>query len=222
MTFPGRVACMLLVVLGASACGGRPPPPTRGVIEADVSAWEFRRYQELLDIEVLVPGNQAVAHTASYAHKEAVKRGRVTEADITHVFVTRYQREPGILRALVKFARRLAQESGYTVEERKLSGVRLFHVTGHGETWVLWAAPTHIVKVGGHGRDSVPGDLVEAYGERYPSRVQPGMLEGPLPPGDEETPPGEPAGEPGDEDIGGPRPDWDEYDPDAVKTPESR
>lgn len=220
MTLSGRVACLLLLALGA-ACGGRPPPPARGVIESDVRAWEFRRYQQVLDIEVLVPDSDAIAYTASYAHKDAVKRGQVSETDITHVFVTRYDRDQGIVRALARFSRRLAQEAGYVVEERKLSGVRVIEVSGHGEIWVLWAAPTHIVKVGGRGRDSVPGDLVAAYADRYPSRVQPGMLEGPLPPGNDPTPDRD-GSDPEDEDIGGPRPDWDQYDPDDVKTPESR
>jgi len=40
------------------------------------------------------------------------------------VFVTRYATTDGVIRATVKFARRLAQEGGYQVEEDKIAGAR--------------------------------------------------------------------------------------------------
>jgi hypothetical protein len=192
---------MLLV-----ACGSKPPPPARGVIETDLGSWQFRRYQALHDVEVWVPDNQALAHTASYVRGEAAKTGRLALSDVVNVFVTRYQREPGILRALIKFARRLAQESGYVVEERKQGGVRLIAITGPDEKWVLWPARGHVVKIGGRELDAVPTALIKAYGERYPSRLDSGMLDGPLP---EEPTPDEraPARSPYDPDH--PTPDWD-------------
>jgi hypothetical protein len=165
----------------AAGCGGPQVQPARGVIENDVDGWSFRRYQSVLDVEVWVSDNRAVAHTASYAHKEAEKRGRLSDEDVVNAFVTRYQAEAGVERALVQFVRRLATESGYRVEERELGGVRLVEIRGAGEVWAMWPARRHVVKIGGPGRDSIPAALVEAYGERYPSHLQPGALEAPLP-----------------------------------------
>ena len=168
------------------ACGGTPKPPKRGVIESDVEGWGFRRYQSVLDIEVWVPKNSAVAHTASYARKSSEKKGHIVETDVVNVFVTRYDKKAGVRRSLLVFVRRLAQQSGYKVTEKKISGVRVFAVKGPTEYWVFWAAKQHVIKIGGTGLSKVPGDLVEAYDERYPSRVKSGSLEAPLPTGEDE------------------------------------
>ncbi len=201
------IALGLTLVIGA--CGGRPPPPKRGVMESDVGGWKFRRYQQVLDVEVWVPKNKGVAYTASYARGDAEKRGHLDQTDIANAFVTRYQHDRGVLRALVKFARRLAQESGYAVEVTRLGGTRVIEVKGHGEAWAVWAAPKHVVKVGGRGIDEVPGSLVRAYARRYPSRLKPGVLDGPLPPGEDE-----PLLKDDDDsatDPDQPAPDWDKY-----------
>ena len=165
------------------ACGGQLPPPTRRVIESDVGGWHFRRYQRTVDVEVYVQDNPAVAHTASYARVEAEKAGRLNEGDVASVFVTEYQRDKGVGGALVRFARRLAQEAGYVVEETELGGQRVLRVIGHGEAWAFWSSGKYVVKVGGRGLDKVPGGIVEAYGERYPSRVKEGALDEPEPEG---------------------------------------
>lgn len=204
-------------VLALVACGGSPPPPARGVLEQNVSSWSFRRYQALQDVEVWVADNQAVAHTASYVRGQAEKTGQLQTSDVVNAFVTRYQRDQGIVRAVVKFARRLAQESGYVVEEDEKGGVRLIAIAGPDEKWVLWPAAGHVVKIGGRELESVPTALIEAYGERYPSRLGEGVLEGPLP--DEPAPDKTPGQEPYDPDN--PSPDWDKYDPDA-KTPRGK
>jgi len=171
-----------LAAFAATACGGSDRPLPRGVIENDVGGWNFRRYQSVLDVEVWVSGNRAVAHTASYADREAEKRGRLSDESVVSAFVTRYQSDAGIDRALIQFARRLASESGYRVEERELGDVRLVEIRGAGEIWAMWPAPRHIVKVGGPGRESIPEAVVAAYGERYPSRLAAGALDAPLPP----------------------------------------
>jgi hypothetical protein len=165
----------------ASGCGGAEVAPPRGVIESDVDGWSFRRYQSVLDVEVWVSDNRAVAHTASYAYKQAEKRGRLSEDDVVSAFVTRYQSDAGIERALVRFVRRLASESGYRVEEREIGDVRLVEIRGAGEVWAMWPARRHVVKIGGPGRQSIPEPLVEAYAERYPSRLAAGALDAPLP-----------------------------------------
>jgi hypothetical protein len=204
-------AALAAAALGAG-CGGHPPPPARGVVESDLGAWKFRRYQPLLDVEVYVANNKAEAFTASYVSDRAERErpGRLTDDDIVNVFVTRYEKPAGVQREMVRFARRLAQEAGYVVEESKIGGERVVTVSGHGEWWAMWAAPRHVVKIGGRGRTNVPGDLVKVYGKRYPSELSGGVLEGPLPAGpDAPAKPG--ADQPYDPDN--PAPDWKGYDP---------
>lgn len=206
---------MVLVALMLAACGGRPPVPKRGVVERDVGEWKFRRFQPVLDVEVWVAENQAEAFTATYVRDAAERRGRIEERDVVSVFVTRYQRAQGVVREVARLARRLAQEAGYSVEEGKVGGVRSVSIQGHGETWVMWAAGNHVVKVGGRGREEVPSSVVEHYGERYPSAMPGSVLEGPLPGSSDakEVAP-EPKKAPDKEpyDPKNPRPDWDGYD----------
>ncbi len=207
MPSPRRKSALAAIALGlVLACGGPSKPPKRGVIEGSVSSWRFRRYQAVLDVEVWVPNNRAAAHTASYVKHSAEKRGAIGENDVVNVFVTRYKSDDGILRALVKFVRRLAQESAYVVEEKKLGGTRVLVVSGAGELWALWAARRHVIKVGGRGLRSIPESIVEAYDDRYPSTLKVGILDGPLPPGPDEEQPKEAPEEPFDPDH--PRPDW--------------
>jgi hypothetical protein len=203
-----------MAAIGVSGCGGRPPIPRRGVVEGDVGGWKFRRFQPVLDVEVWVADNKAEAFTASYVRNEAEQRGRIEDRDVVSVFVTRYEQDRGVLRETVKLARRLAQESGYVVDEGKVGGVRAVTIMGHGEAWVMWAAGKHVVKVGGRGRDDVPAGVVEAYGDRYPSVMPGSVLEGPLPPSggaaDQPAPKKDPKAP---YDPSSPRPDWDGYDP---------
>jgi len=171
-----------VVLVGlALGCGGRLPPPKRRVIEGDIEGWTFARFQKAVDVEVYVPKNTAVAYAASYRLEEAARRGVLTDADVVNAIVTEYEGKTGVVAALVRFARRLAQESGYTVDEGKLGDQRVFRVSGHGEAWALWASGRFIVKVGGRGRGQVPGIVVEEYGRRYPSGVKEGALDAPLP-----------------------------------------
>jgi hypothetical protein len=208
--------CLIaLVFLTAAGCGGRPPIPKRGVVESDLGSWKFRRFQPVLDVEVWVEGNRAEAFTASYVAEDALKRGRVEDKDLVNVFVTRYTQPTGVLRETVKFARRLAQDGGYTVDEDKVGGVRAVTIHGNGESWVLWASRGYVIKVGGHNRENVPASVVESYGDRYPSMWRGGMLEGPLPEadpvpakkGDEEEP----------YDPDNPKPDMEQYDRDKAE-----
>ena len=50
-------------------------------------------------------------------------------------------------------------------------------VSGHGEAWAFWSSGKYLIKVGGRGLAKVPGDLVQGYGERYPSSVKAGSLD---------------------------------------------
>ncbi len=159
-----------LVAHAASGCGGT-DIPARGVIETNVGDWEFRRYQRVLDVEVWIPGNPAVAHTASYVFRDAARRGDVARSDVVSAFVTRYEHDRDIEDAVAAFSRRLASEPGYSVEVGEVSGGRAAYIRGTGEAWVLWASEVHVVKLGGRGRDEVPGNLVGAYAEHYPSTL---------------------------------------------------
>jgi len=208
-----RIAAVLLIGLMSdltSGCGGRPPPPPRGVVEGDLGSWRFRRYQPVLDVEVWVEGNTAAAYTATYVRGEAEKQGRLGDRDLVSVFVTRYEKDDGVAQETARFAKRLAKESGYEVEETEIGGVRALSIRGHGEVWVMWTAARHVVKVGGRGRDDVPESVVEAYAERYPSTLASGALRAPLPA--EKAEPAAPY------DPNNPTPDWDSYDSKRGKT----
>jgi hypothetical protein len=209
-------AWVLACVVAAIACGGKPSIPKRGVVEGDLDGWKFRRFQPVLDVEVWIEKNPAEAYTASYVSEQAEKTGRVGNDDVVSVFVTRYERDDGVLRQTVKLARRLAAEGGYQVDESKIRGTRALSIQGHGEAWVMWAAPRHVIKVGGRGRESVPEAMVASYARRYPSVIPGGVLEGPLPPGPDNTVEQEhkPA-----YDANNPRPDLDGYDPNKTKLP---
>lgn len=204
----------------AVGCGGHPPVPPRGVVEADLGSWKFRRFQgPLLDVEVWVEGNKAEAYSASYITSDAEKRGRIQDRDLVNVFVTRFASPEGVVRATVKLARRLAADNGYQVEEDKIAGARALSITGRGEAWVMWPSSRYVVKVGGRGRTDVPASMVEPYVDRFPSQLPGGSLEGPLPPGRDEPPathkPDKPAYDPSN-----PRPDAEHYDPSKVKLPD--
>lgn len=193
----------MLAIAGLLACGGVGKPPKRGVIERDVDNWGFRRYQSVLDVEVWVAKNRGVAHTASYARKSAEKKGRIEDEDVVNAFVTRYEEDEGVARALVNFARRMAQQSGYRVEETRVAGARVLEVKGPTEFWVFWPAKKHVIKIGGRGLRSVPESLVQAYVDRYPSKLGARALEGPLP-----EDPEEPEVEQEEFDPQNPAPEW--------------
>ncbi|HEX5059554.1 MAG TPA: hypothetical protein VFV99_09355 [Kofleriaceae bacterium] len=210
---------LLAGIVTLFACGGHPPPPKRGVVEKDLGSWKFRRFQPVLDVEVWVEGNKAQAYTASYVADEAEKTGHVEDKDVVNVFVTRYEKPEGVLRETVKLVRRLAAEGGYQVDEGKVGGVRALTINGHGESWVMWAAKMHVVKVGGRGRETVPEGVVESYGNRYPSEIPGGALEGPLPAGPD-NPVQKEEKEP--YDAKNPKPDLEKYDPKKTKLPDKK
>jgi hypothetical protein len=216
---PMRIV-VVIVAVALAACGGKPPVPKRLVVETDVGAWKFRRFQgPLLDIEVWVDGTKGEAYSASYITASSEKRGQIAESDLVNVTVTKYERPEGVVRETVKLVRRLAAEKGYQVDEKKIEGIRTLAVVGPSEMWVVWPSGQYVVKVGGQGRENVPGKVVESYGDRYPSGLPGGALEGPLPPGPEDKPK---KIEKEDYDPQNPKPDIEKYDPKKVKIPEKK
>lgn len=210
---------LVAVIVTLTACGGRPPVPKRGVVENDIGSWHFRRFQPVLDVEVWVENNKAEAYTASYVTDQAEKLGHVEDKDVVSVFVTRYERDAGVLRETVKLVRRLAAEGGYQVDEAKIGGARALTIQGHGESWVMWASKQAVVKVGGRGRDDVPDKVVSAYAARYPSKIPGGALEGALPPGPDNSVEKE---EKEQYDPKAPKPDLEKYDPKKTKIPDKK
>lgn len=214
------VSVVAIALLTLVACGGKPPVPKRLVVESNIGSWKFGRFQgPLLDIEVWVEGNKGEAYSASYITESSEKRGKIEEQDLVNVIVTRYERTDGVVRETVKLVRRLAAEKGYEVNEKKIEGVRTLAISGPNESWVMWPSGKYVVKVGGQGRTNVPSSVVESYGDRYPSQLPGGSLEGPLPPGPDpkvKTEPKDPY------DPNNPKPDIDKYDPKKVKIPERK
>jgi hypothetical protein len=72
---------------------------------------------------------------------------------------------------------------------------------------------------GGRGRDTVPDSVVKSYGERYPSQIPGGALEGPLPAGPDNPVKQE---EKQEYDPNNPRPDLEKYDPKKSKLPDKK
>jgi hypothetical protein len=205
-----------------AACGGRPPVPKRLVVEGDLGSWKFRRFQgPLLDYEVYIDGNKGEKYSASYITSDAEKRGKIDDKDLVNVTVTKYEHKEGIVRATVKLVRRLAQEKGYQVNEKKIGGVRTLTILGSGEMWAIWPSGNYVVMVGGQGRETVADSMVGKYGDRYPSQLPGGSLEGPLPVGPEDQPKKVKDDKP-EYDPKNPKPDIDKYDPKKVKIPEKQ
>ncbi|MFK7984917.1 MAG: hypothetical protein AB8I08_02725 [Sandaracinaceae bacterium] len=148
--------------LSLAACG--PSLPRRFVLERDVSDWSYRRYQEVLDVEVAVEGNPAVGHTATY-----VRRPGRREQDVPHasVFVSVYEQPAGLAAELRRQVRGLAS---YETSVRDMGG-RFFYLDGGpGDRWALWVSGPHIVKVGASDAlDEPPEDLIREYMGMYGS-----------------------------------------------------
>src|SRR5678816_2912591 len=157
-------ALLVAWAMVAVGCGGHPPVPPRGVVEADLGSWKFRRFQgPLLDVEVWVEGNKAEAYSASYITADAEKRGRIEDKDLVNVFVTRYQSADGVVRATVKLARRLAADDGYQVEEDKIACLRTLPTTRCTQARSMAPSDVYKSKAGKRGRSDVPKSMIEPY-----------------------------------------------------------
>jgi hypothetical protein len=142
-----------------AACGPKLPP--RYVVESDQGDYKFRRYQQVLDVELAIDGNDAVGHTATY-----VRGGKTIQ--VVPVFLTVYQRARGLTESV---RQRLRGMSGYNFEVAKLEGEYVYRMQGEsGDNWVLWVSGPHLVKLGApEGSTEVPGELLGLYLDKYPS-----------------------------------------------------
>lgn len=157
--------------------------PSRFVVERDVGAWSYRRYQRVLDVEIPIAGRSAVGHTATYVRRDRTSRS----VPFASVFVTVYGDAHGLSAEVRRQVRALGS---YDTNVRAYGGGHVFYLDGGpGDSWALWVSGPHLVKIGaGAELDRVPEDLVSAYMGIYPSdlddrgRARPGTLsEGELP-----------------------------------------
>jgi hypothetical protein len=156
----GRALPLALALALIGGCATTLPP--RSVIEHDLGAFAYRRYQKSLDIEVPIPGNEATGHTASYLRRDPA--GRVS---IATAFVTVYQHA----RSLAAEARAaLSSLAGYTLAPTELAGASVWQLEGSGrERWCVWVSERRVIKIGVQAGQPFPEELLEAYLELYPS-----------------------------------------------------
>jgi hypothetical protein len=142
-----------------AACGPKLPP--RYVLEKDLDGFKFRRYQQVLDVELPFEGNPAVGHTATY-----VRGGKTVH--VAPVFVTVYQRGPGLTESVRQGLRGM---SGYSFDIVKQHGGYVYRMRGESkDSWLLWVSGRALVKLGApDGESEVPEELLEAYLDAYPS-----------------------------------------------------
>lgn len=154
-------ATLALASLLAVCLGCAPKRPPRYVIETDVAGFHYRRYQKVLDIELPIPENPAVGHTATYVQAGAAPR-------VLPVFVTSYQHGTGLAESV---RQRLRSMQEYTLDVKKLSRENVWQMRGEsGDVWLLWISGKELVKIGApDGEPQVPAELVEAYLDLYPS-----------------------------------------------------
>lgn len=142
-----------------TACGPKLPP--RYVIEHDVEKARYRRYQQVLDVEVPIEGNPAVGHTATYAEGQK-------HIHVTPVFVTTYEHAPKLTETV---RARLRNMPGYDVIPSEAAGENVWRVQGEGgDAWFVWVSNQYLVKVGvADGEKEPSGTLLKAYLDLYPS-----------------------------------------------------
>lgn len=152
-----------LVATGASlvgACG--PSIPARYVLERDLDALSYRRYQRVLDVELPVEGNAAVGHTATYVH-----RSEGTEIPYVNAFVTVYDHATGLAAEIRGHVDSLAS---YQVQVVDVEGGRVFALDGGStDRWWLWVSANRVVKIGGTADEALARRVISAYMSLYPS-----------------------------------------------------
>jgi len=134
--------------------------PTRMVVEHDLGAYSYRRYQRTLDVEFAIEGNAAVGHTATYVRRHG------DHPLLATAFVTVYDHAASLSAELLE---RLESLGTYDRSMVRVSGEWVHRLESGDEVWLVWASGAHIVKLGApRGRD-MPEDVADAYLDLYPS-----------------------------------------------------
>jgi hypothetical protein len=155
-----RVALLTAFAMLLAACGAS--LPRRFVVERDVGAFAFRRYQRVLDVEMPIEGNSAEGHTATY-----VRRGRGRTVSVVTAFVTVYARAASLGAEIGEALRGLA---AYQVGVGRVSGAHVWKLEGNqGDRWIAWVSGRYFVKLGAAPGEEVPDDIAETYLKLYPS-----------------------------------------------------
>lgn len=145
-----------------AVCGCGPSIPPRYVLERDLDALSYRRYQRVLDVEIQVEDNPGVGHTATYL---APADG--TRVAFVNAFVTVYERAPGLA---AEVRAQLETLTSYAVRVVDVEGGRAFFLDGgEGDQWWLWVSANRVVKIGGNADESSLRRAVAAYMALYPS-----------------------------------------------------
>lgn len=156
MTRRAALAILACVALG---CGS--DLPARYVIERDLGAYRYRRYQRTLGAELEVAGNPARGHSATY-----LRRGAAQVSIATAVV------------AVYAHAASLAAET-----RERLHALGRHHMSvqsigdqyawvldgGPRDRWAVWVSGRHVVKLGAADDGAFPDEIVQAYAAAYPS-----------------------------------------------------
>ena len=142
--------------LGLFACG--PSIPDRYVIERDIDAFAYRRYQHVLDIEFRIPDNAAAGHAATYV------RRRGTELAAATAFVSVYERATSLA---AEVRDRIRTLSSYEPVMKRMHGEWVWELESADDHWYLWVSSNHVVKVGSAG--DIPSDILRSYLRIYSS-----------------------------------------------------
>ena len=154
------VAGALLLAAVSGACGSS--LPARYVIEHDVGAYAFRRYQKSLEVEIPIADNKATGHTAAY-----LQRTSHSDVDVVTAYVTVYEHA----KSLAAEARAgLSTLAGYALSNGELFGEHVWLLNGAAkEHWCIWVSENRIVKIGAPAGSEFPEDIIDAYSDLYPS-----------------------------------------------------
>ncbi len=152
----GLVVGIFLLIGGCAAS-----LPSRYVVEDDLGAWSYRRYQRILDIEFPLPGTSAEGHTATYIRR---RKGTIPVAT---AFVTLYK-NPASLAAHVRD--RVQSLVTYDAKIKRMRGQNVWWLDGGDQKWAMWISGPFLVKLGApRGADELPDVLLATYLARYSS-----------------------------------------------------
>jgi hypothetical protein len=152
---------LAIAILGCVALGCGSDLPSRYVIERDLGAFRYRRYQRTLGAELEVAGNPAQGHTATYLQRGGAQVSMAT------AFVTVYSRAASLT---AEVRERLHALGRYRIAVRSLGDQNAWLLEGGpGERWAVWVSGRYVVKLGASQNGTFPGEMVEAYADLYPS-----------------------------------------------------